>query len=297
MYLISGIPRAIRNLRRNWHASLNSILIVASSLALLGMVGLLYVNVVHISEIWLSNTTVSLFLKPSLGERQRRLLLRRVQDHPLVARAVLVSPEEGLRSLAAKLGADNGFLTGAEKGGLPYTIDFEVFVDYRKRIGSLAESFDKFNGVEEVVYAERVLGKAKLFFDLTKGLGVFFAGMILISFCLIIANAARLSLYSRRQEIEILHLSGATRGYIRSAFVVEGVLLALIGWALALVLVWFAFQLVIAGLTWNDFTRVLKQLSVFFPWEVLVGALLVLVGLGALSSYLAVNRVLKAIEP
>ncbi|MCZ6628272.1 MAG: permease-like cell division protein FtsX [SAR324 cluster bacterium] len=297
MYLISGIPRAIRNLRRNWHASLNSILIVASSLALLGMVGLLYVNVVHISEIWLSNTTVSLFLKPSLGERQRHLLLRRVQDHPLVARAVLVSPEEGLRSLAAKLGADNGFLTGAEKEGLPYTIDFEVFVDYRKRIGSLAESFDKFNGVEEVVYAERVLGKAKLFFDLTKGLGVFFAGMILISFCLIIANAARLSLYSRRQEIEILHLSGATRGYIRSAFVVEGVLLALIGWALALVLVWFAFQLVIAGLTWNDFTMVLKQLSVFFPWEVLVGALLVLVGLGALSSYLAVNRVLKAIEP
>ena len=297
MHLISGIPRAFRNLRKNWRASLNNILIVASSLAVLGMSALLYLNVLHISEIWLSNTTVSLFLRPGLADHERARPLKRVQEHPMVARAALVSPEEGLRSIAAKLGGNHDFLSRAEKGGLPYTIDFDVFVDYRKRIGTLAKSFGDMGGVEEVIYAERVIGKAKLFFDLTKGLGLFFGALILISFCLIIANATRLSLHSRRQEIEILHLAGATRGYIRAAFVVEGVLLAVIGWALALVLVRFAFTLLIAGLTWNELTMALKELAVFFSWRMLAGSLVLLAALGALSSNLSVNRVLKAIEP
>ena len=115
-------------------------------------------------------------------------------------------------------------LTEAELQGLPYTIDFEVLVHHRKKIGAIAQGFGRLSGVQEVVYAERVIGKVRLFFDLTKGLGIFFSTLILVSFCLMIANATRLSLHSRRQEIEILHMAGATRGFIRSAFVVEGMI-------------------------------------------------------------------------
>ncbi len=297
MYLIYSIPRAARNSWRNWRASLNSALIVASSLAVLGMISLLYINVVHISEILLSNTTVSLFLKPGLENPERAALLQRVQKHPMVKNAKLVTPREGLKSFAAKLGADQTLLNDMEADGLPYTIDFEVFLDYRRRIGDIADKLGNMSGVEETVYAERLIDKVKLFFDLTRGVGLFFSALILISFCLIVANSTRLSLHSRRQEIEILHLAGATRGFIRSAFVLEGMLLALVGWAIALALVRFAFQLIIAGLTWNTFTMRLKDLSLFFSWQTLAVSLLVIVVLGGVSSHLSVNRMLKDIEP
>lgn len=298
MYIILySIPRAARNLWTNWRASLNSVLIVASSLAVLGMIAVLYLNVVHISEFLLSNTTISLFLEPGLSSVERDSVMETVQKHPMVNRAALVTPEQGLMSFADKLGADRSLLADIEKDSLPYTIDFEVYLNYRKRIGEIAEQFGGLPGVEEVVYAERLIGKVKLFFDLTAAIGVFFSGLILISFCLIIANATRLSLYSRRQEIEILHLAGATRGFIRSGFLVEGMLLAVAGWGVALALVSFAYRLVIAGLTWNTFTMQLKELSVFFSWQTLAISLLLIVALGAASSQISVNRVLREIEP
>lgn len=297
MYLIYSIPRAARNLWKNWLASFNSVLIVASSLAVLGMIAILYLNIVHISETLLSNTTVSLFLKSDLPGEDREALLEAVRKHPMVHNAVLVTPEEGLKSFAVKLGADESFLTDLEKEGLPYTIDFEVYVDYRKRIGGIAGQLGGLPGVEEAVYAERLIDKVKLFFNLTKGVGLFFSALILISFCLIIASSTRLSLHSRRQEIEILHLAGATRGFIRSGFLVEGVLVAVAGWALALTLVGFAFRLIIAGLTWNAFTMQLKELSIFFSWQMLAASLAVIIVLGAISSQHSVNRMLREIEP
>jgi cell division transport system permease protein len=292
-----NIPRAVRNLWKNWRASLNSVLIVASSLAVLGMIAILYLNVVHISEILLSNTTVSLFLKPGISAGERDSLLEKVQKHPMVNRAALVTPEQGLKSFASKLGADHSFLLDIGKSSLPHTIDFDVFLNYRKRIGDIAAQLGGLPGVEEAVYAERLIEKVKLFFDLTRGVGLFFSALILISFCLIIANSTRLSLHSRRQEIEILHLAGATRGFIRSGFLVEGVLVAVVGWVVAVGLVGFAFKLIVAGLTWNAFTMRLKDLSVFFSWQMLVGSLLVIMALGAVSSQLSVNRMLREIEP
>jgi cell division protein FtsX len=92
-------------------------------------------------------------------------------------------------------------------------------------------------------------------------------------------------------------MAGATRGFIRSAFVVEGMLVALIGWLVAVVLVWFAFRLILAGLTWNAFTMTLKELAVFFPPRLLGSSLAVILALGAISSHLSVNHVLRSIEP
>ncbi len=297
MFLIYGILRGFRNLRKNWRASLNSILIVSSSLAVLGMVALLYLNVIHLSQIWFSNTTVSLFLKDGLSSQQRQRLLAKVAGNPLVKKAELVTPRKGLESLAAKLGTDSNFLSNAEKEGIPYTIDFEIFVDYRNRLGKIARGLAKLPGVAEVVYAERLMDKVKLFFDLARGIGIFFGALVLVSFCLVIANATRLSLHARRQEIEILHMAGAGRVFIRSAFVIEGILVALLGWLVAAGLVWFAFELIVAGLSWDPFTMTLKKLAVFFPLRILAISLAVILVLGGLSSHLAVNRLLRSIEP
>jgi cell division transport system permease protein len=297
MYLRYGIPRALRGLRTNWRATANNILILAASLAVLGMIVLLHLNVVHFSETWLSNTSVSLFLRQGLEDGQRRALLEQVRRHPLVRSAELVSPAEGLRDLAEKLGADPALLAGAGADGLPYTIDFELLVDYRSRVGSVAERFRALPGVTDVVYTERLLEQVRLFFVMTKAIGGFFIGLILISFYLVVSHATKLSLYARREEIEILSLVGATRHFICSAFIVEGLLIALAGSALATGIVWLSHQVLISGLSFNEVTAVIKQQAVFFPLEALGTALGAAALLGALSSYLAVNRLLRDLQP
>ncbi len=296
MYLRYGIPRAFGSLWKNWRFSLSSILIVAASLSVVGMIALLYLNLVRISEIWLSNTTVSLFLVHEIKPRERRLLFERVRRHPMVRQAVVVSPEEGLRNLSRKLRVNRDYLIGIEKDGLPYTIDFDVHLDYRERIAAVAENFRAMRGVADVVYVERGFEKISLFFTYTKGIGLSFIALFLISFCLIIASATLISLHSRRQEIEILYLVGATQGFIRSAFVVEGMLIALSGALMALAITWISYRLLLAGLTWDEFTRTVKAMAVFFKIDLLGIALAVIVVLGGVSSHLSVNRILRKLE-
>lgn len=295
--LLHSIPRALRGLRRNWRWACNSVLIVASAISVLGMIVLLYVNVQHAAQFWLSNTSVSVFLEPGLDEAQRDRLLEQATTHPLVRQARLVTPAEGLAALSERLGTAQGLFTRQDADTLPYTIDLEIFVDFRDRIGTVARAFAALPGVEDVVYAERVLDKVNLFFLITRAIGLFFIGLILASFCLIIANAIKLSMHARLAEIQILSLVGATRTFIRLAFVLEGMVISLAGGLLSLLLVWSAYELLMAGLTWDAFTRGLREITVFYDWPMLAGALGLITLLGAASSHVSVTRVLRSLEP
>lgn len=297
MYLRYGIPRAIRGLRSNWRAHINNILILAASMATLGMIVLLYLNVLHFSRVWLSNTNVSIFLLKDIPANDQTALLNRVRNHPLVKSAELVSPAEGLRRLAEQLGADQEMLTGAGVEDIPPTIDFRLLSDHREQVAAVAEQFRPLPGVEEVVYTERMLEQVALFFLVVEGIGWFFIVLLLISVYLVIAHATRLSLYARRDEIEILSLVGATRRFIRSSFVVEGLLLGLLGSMLSLGLVWLAHQLLLAGLSWNEATIAIQEDAVFFPWSNMGAALVIAALVGAASSRMAVHRLLRDFEP
>lgn len=281
----------------NWRAAGNTVLILSASLAVLGMMALLYVNVVHLSTQWFSNTSVSLFLRPGIPAAGRKALLAQVRRHPLVREAQLVSPEAGLRSLASKLGTEHSLLREVPEQSIPYTIDFEMFVDYRDRVRLLAAQFGALPAVDEVVYTEQVLDQVRILFTLTKSVGLFFIGLILLSFYLIVSHATRLSLHARQGEIEILELVGATRGLIRSAFVVEGGLISLAASVISLGIVWFCYQLLVAGLSWNALTQFVHLETVFFTPPILGAAAGGVVLLGCLSSYWSVNRLLREFEP
>ena len=297
MYLRYGIPKGLKSLLSNWRTNANSTLILSCTMAVMGIIILLYLNVLHLSQSYLANTKVSVFLDPGISREEGQGLLARVGNHPLVKSAVLVSPMEGLKDLAGKLGADHMLLTGAGMEGIPHTIDFEILADHRKRVGDLAARFRKMKGVTDVVYTERLLENIEFFFIALKSIGWFFIALLTWSVYLVVSNATRLSLYSRREEIEILNLVGATRRFIRSSFVVEGLMVSLLGGAVAVGIVWMSHQLLISGLSWNEVTAaVMKGQSIFFQIRDLGIALVCAAALGAISSFIAVNRLLKDFE-
>lgn len=292
-----GWSRALANLRRTWHSALGTLLMLTAALAVLGMVGLLYVNVEHLGRLWLSNTTLSLFLKGGLDEAARQELLGQVKANPLVQRAQLVSPREGLQQLAERLGADHALMQGLDESALPYAIDIEVGVDYRKRLGEAARQFRTLPGVEDVVYSERLLEKVQAFFAAVEWVGAGFVALVTVAFCLIVAQGTRLSLYARREEVEILDLVGATGRLIRGAFVLEGVLIALGAWALALGLVAGAYAAIRQGIEASPLAPWVQGQTVFLPWFAWGGAGAAAVVLAALSAWLAVSRLLRELTP
>jgi cell division transport system permease protein len=109
-----------------------------------------------------------------------------------------------------------------------------------------------------------------------------------------VANTIRLAVYARADEIEILRLVGATRGYIRAPFILEGLLQGLLGAALALLLLFAGYRFLVwrlglapAGLLALGAGRFLEPLQV-------AGLLVAGAVLGGMGSLLSVRRFLKA---
>ena len=296
MYWSYAFPRAVQSLRTDWRASLYGMLIVAASFSMLGIGVLLYLNVLSVSRIWLSNTGLSLFLSAEATDAERASLLERLRSDPAVTHAVVVSPDEGMRRLARRLGTEQGLLQGVEANSLPYTIDFDLELEERANIGEIALRYRKAKGVEEVVYAERALEKVRVFLDVTQGVGLFFVALIVLSFWFIVSNSTKLSLYARREEIEVLAAVGAPSRVISSSFVVEGMLMAAAGFLVALAITALCYGLLVAALGWSEATQALRGRTLFFPLPGLGLTALAALVLAGLGSHVSVHRMLKGLD-
>ena len=292
-----GWSRALANLRGAWRTALGTLIVLTATLAVLGMVALLYVNVEHLGRLWLSNTTLSLFLKNDLDPAGRQALLQQVRASPLVLSAQLVAPRDALQQLAQRLGADHALMQGLDESALPYAIDIEAAVDYRKRLGEAARQLRALPGVDDVVYSERLLDKVQAFFTVVQWVGIGFISLVALAFGLIVAHGTRLSLYARREEVEILDLVGAPGRLIRDAFVLEGVLIALASWAAAVALIALAYAAIRQGVQASPLAPWVQGQTVFLPWVALGTSGAAAVALAALSAWLAVSRLLRELTP
>jgi cell division transport system permease protein len=285
--------RALSNLRRDWRSALGTTLMLTAVLCVLGMVGLLYVNVDHLGRVWLSNSSVSLFLKSDLDDAARQALLAQVKAHAAVQRAQLVTPKEGLQQLAERLGADHALMQGFDESALPYALDVEVTVDFRKRLGEVTRQLRALPGVEDVIYSERLLDRVQAFFTAVQWVGAGLMGLVGLAFWLIVAQGTRLALYARRDEVEILDLIGATRRWIRSSYVLEGAVIGGAAWLLALALVAASYRAMQQGLAASPLSVWLQGETVFLPWPAWAGAGALAALLAGLSAGWSVTRLLR----
>src|SRR5204862_8052707 len=140
-----------------------------------------------------------------------------------------------LRRLRVDLGDMAGALDGLAQNPLPPSLEITPRVSLPPAtVRFLAAQMGTLPGVTEVDYGREWLDKLEA---LARGLRVFGAGAlftVLGAALLVVANTIRLAVYARRDEIEIMKLVGATDGYVRAPFLLEGALQGLLGAALAL---------------------------------------------------------------
>jgi cell division transport system permease protein len=116
--------------------------------------------------------------------------------------------------------------------------------------------------------------------------------LFLISSVLLISNAIRLSIFARRQEIEVMKLVGASDSFVRTPFVLEGMMQSLVGATLAaLVIVWFNYLFVDWARDYLPFFPI--SASAINTFLVLVALVAVGAAIGVLGSFLSVTRFLR----
>ncbi len=283
MYAFSQALRALRN---NWIASVSTLTTMTLSLTILAGFSLLSLNLNLTLQELQSDLELAAYLEEGAN---RSAILERVNTWSEVATVDLIPPEEALASLER----ERPYIaqaSGAVANPLPFTLRMRL-IDPTQTEG-VAERLRGLPGVAEV---DAISDEVETFLAINNAFRV--VGSILIVVLLsaalfAIVNSIRAAITARKDEIEVMRLVGATRGFIRAPFLIEGFLLGLISALITLALVLPGYRFVTDLLTENfPLFPLERDPLVLLRVTVLLAALSLLVGLA--GSAISVSQYLQ----
>ena len=268
---------------------------ITLSFLILGLFLVLFLNTKGLLEDWGGRIRVTAYLGGSPGQEQMTRLREKVRGFEEVMEVRVRSKEEALKLLEEKIPERKELLRGLPRNPLPASLEIRLKGEYQNSEGaqSLARKLRGIPEIEEVQYGSDWLERFSAFMALLKGLGLGLGALLLLSTIVVISNTIRLSIFARREEIEIMRSVGATGLFIRAPFYLEGLLQGLLGAVLALAALYALFQLFLSKV-YEPLRSLLGNYPVqFLSLEQMAAVALGGVVLGLFGTQVSVGRYLR----
>ncbi len=286
--LVKLVKDAWKGLLRN--ASFMSLIIVTACMFILGISMLFVVNLNNIGDELAEQVGIRVFIKGDADSKAKEGLERAIRALPDVNDVVYIDREQALKDFLKDNPDYNSALDLLPGNPLPDSYDVEL-EDFTK-VREVAVAIEGMDAVDSLSYGQgyvdNLMGFMRVVWLVTGGLSL--VAVFVIS--MIIGNTIKMTVYSRRKEIEIMKLVGATDRYIQFPFVIEGVTLGFLGSVLATVVLFLGYKYVVV---WVSRAAAFVPMVVDNLTLVGIGLCMILVGsvVGALSSLLSTMRHLK----
>lgn len=279
-------PKPLR--RRLTNAYFISTLSITLVLFLIGLLGLMMINVNYLNRYIRENIGLTLVLDDEVRDVELLQLQKLLAARPEVKSATYVNAETAAKSLQEDLGED--FISFLGYNPINATIDVKLYSDYTQNdsLAALETLFMEFNNVKEVYYQRNLVS---LINENSQKIGLVLLGLaaiMLLIFMALINNTIRLSIYSKRFLINTMQLVGATRSFIRRPFVTRSAIHGLVGAFIA--------NILLAILVYTYYSRFGEMIGYNLTWILLAIFALVFVSgilLSWLSTNFAVNKFLR----
>lgn len=209
-------------------------------LLLAGAFALLVANMEAILARFGEELHVVAYLEPGIAQRELDVLMERALAQPGVETVEYVSAEEAAQRFRATQPERAVLLEGLEDNPLPASVELRLAPQQRsgEAAGAVAEMLRGLPGVAEIGGGNEWIEGYAQAVSLIRGVAFAIGAVLALATLLIVANTIRLSIYARRDEIDILRLVGASRSYVSAPFLLEGLVEGLAGGALGLGLLW-----------------------------------------------------------
>ncbi len=281
------------NLRRNIAMTVAAVLTVCVSLGLVGGALLMRQGVNKATLQWRGGVELSVFLRPDVAVGQQDAIERELKSTPEVKSYTFVSKEKALEEYKKIFANSSDLLDVVTAEDLPPS--FRIVPQKAELVDTIGRRFEARPGVSDVVYAKDAIDKL---LKTTRQRQVAYFGVavvLLFGAVLLILNAIQLAVLSRRREIEVMKLVGATNWFIRLPFMIEGMLQGVAGALVAAVLIYVFRVQIVDVISDPTLTQGLRSLRATAGEALNTGLFLMLIGaaIGAGSSALAVRRHLR----
>jgi cell division transport system permease protein len=266
---------------------------ISVSLLFFGAFVLLWVNVNTWILQWGQSLSMSVYLKDGVGKKDIEEIESAIKSLPGAEIRGFVSKEKAWSNLMEILGSQAGLLDSLTKNPLPasFEVQFKDLGRHQVNPKTIKEKLEKMEGVDEVQYSEQWLGRLEGLVYIVKVAGVIVGGLLCIAVLFIISNTIRLTIYSRRDEIEILKLVGATDWFVKAPYMIEGAIQGILGAGIAFVIL-LAMYYLLPFKTVRLFDLPLMEI-VFLPERYTVVFFSTGFLLGLLGSFIAISRTFR----
>lgn len=284
-----------RNVWVNRSMSIASIAVLLSCLILMGSALLLYINVHTMLKDVGDESVIMVYTKDTLTKEQTEKVGEEIKKVSNLKKVEFIPQNEGWEEFVSSLGSDAEILKGLTKNPLPnaYKITVSDLAQYNQTLSEIRKIDNIYNIRESREMAEKLLSMSKVVTYLSIGIVIvlFFISLFIIT------NTIRITMHERRLEINIMKSVGATKGFIRWPFMIEGMLLGIIAAIISLLILWGLYSLL--GRVLPDIVDILGFTLLPFSkywWQLLLGFLAVGVGTGVFGSLISMRRYLKEQE-
>ena len=275
------VKQGFKNLWNNRLMSLASVGVLVSCMLLIGAAALLSVNVSSIVDAVEDQSEAVVYLDDGLDSSSIEQVRSGIISTGKVSTVEFISKEDALFSMMESLG-DDGLLFEAYQKDNNLPDSFRVtFTD----VSNLKETVIYLEGLEGVYSVSALTEVAEVITGIKNMAyigGTIIIGLLIAVSLMIIGNTIKITVFSRRREVNIMKYVGATNGFIRLPFIVEGISLGIFSGALSYGIIYFAYDYIVKWVSSQTATWFGQMISELVPFAEISQYLLIgFVGGGA----------------
>ena len=292
------IKQGLKNIWRNKMFSLASVATMSACIFLFGIFFCVVENFQYMVKEAEKSVAVTVFFDEGISQEDMDAIGEKIRGRDEVSDVVFVSAEESWEQYKEIYFKDNPQLAEgfADDNPLANQAHYEIYLKDVAEQENLVDWLGSVSGIRKINQSAQV---ADILTNFNMLIGYISIAVIILLLCVsvfLISNTVTIGIAVRREEIGIMKLIGATNGFVKAPFVVEGILIGLVGASVPLALLYYLYTRLIGfvGDKFNALTGLLHFLPVGQMFRILLPVGLVLgVGIGFFGSFFTIRKHLK----
>lgn len=292
--LTRNIRDGLKNVFRNLSLSMASISCITVTLLLVAasMIGSL--NVENFTNEIRDDFTIVTYIKNDADDAKKEEIKSNLQKIKNIESITLDSKKDIAERMKEESEIFNNIISSWGESENPLYDTYLVKVIDSEKISNTAKKIEKIDGVQMVKYGQGMIESLMSIFNIVKKLLIVIVIGLVVVTAFLIVNTIKITIFSRQEEIEIKRLVGASNYSIKQPFVIEGLILGILGSIIPVVATVYGYSILFdktGGVMFSKFIKLVEP----YPFVLMVSGVLVVIGIvvGMIGSSSAVRKYLK----
>jgi cell division transport system permease protein len=282
-----------RNLRQTWASQFMTLLTVTLSVLIFAFFYLVYTNMLNVGDKLGDNLRLIIYLEDEPGPEMQEQLRRKITDFDQVQDIRFISRAEALDRFSKQLGQNKDVLEGMPADFLPASVEVVPLKTLRNlnRVKLFSEYLSKLPGTLKVQYGQEWVERFFYFTRLLSIVVILSGSLLILTTVFMVAYTIRLTIMGRQAELELLRLVGATNDYIRTPFMLEGLMQGFFGSTFGLISVFALYQWIKIRFSGPDLLNLFT--FTFFTPQTIVLIIIASILLCTVGSFMSMQKYLR----